>query len=728
MRVALPVPVRRLFDYLLPQDLAARAIRPGMRVRVPFGKSRVRTGLVLGITNASELEPERLKCIISILDDSPALSRSQLKLLAWASDYYQHPVGEVYFNGLPVLLRQGKPASRKRRQFWALTAAGLSVDPATLARAPRQHQILEQLRRHEQGLDPEKEGLDNLEFRCLRVLEQKGLVHRREADARTEASPAQVTPLCLNTEQAEAAARIEKLCGAFHCILLNGVTGSGKTEVYLRLIRRNIDAGRQSLILVPEIGLTPQLMERIRVRLGTRIAILHSGLTDTERLNAWLEARDGRIPVILGTRSAVWTPLKNPGLIIVDEEHDDSYKQQEGFRYSARDVAIMRAKHLGIPVVLGSATPSMESLCNAGDAKYIELHLRQRVAQVSHPEFRIVDMRSRPMQGALSDALLHAIGEELAVRKQVLLFLNKRGYSPVLMCHGCGWSARCSRCDLPMTYYKKERRIACHHCGSGKPAPGVCPECGENQLLQIGHGTERLTETLAEAYPGARILRIDRDSTRRRGALSDMIAAIESGTVDILVGTQMLAKGHHFPNLDLVGIIDVDRGLFSADFRASERMAQLVLQVSGRAGRVSGGGRVLLQTHHPDHPLLNELVGQGYEKFAQSLLEERRAARLPPYTHMALLQAEDYDPARLKQFLAQARAGLEDIEAGLEVYGPYPAPLEKRAGRTRCQILVQSAGRKRLQAALSVWASRLESIASGKKVRWFLDVDPREMI
>jgi primosomal protein N' (replication factor Y) len=728
LRVTLPAPVRRLFDYLLPQDLADRTIRPGMRVRVPFGKSSIRTGLVLGIADASELEPGRLKCIIGILDNSPALSKSQMKLLAWASDYYQHPVGEVYFNGLPVLLRQGKPASVKRRHFWTLTAAGLSFDSASLARAPRQRLMLEQLRQREHGLDPESEGFDNLDHRCLRILEQKGLVHRLEVDDRTEASPAPVTPLCLNPEQAEAADRIEKLSGVFHCILLNGVTGSGKTEVYLSLIRRNIAAGRQSLILVPEIGLTPQLMERIRERLGARIAILHSGLTDTERLNAWLEARDGRIPVILGTRSAVWTPLKNPGLIIVDEEHDDSYKQQEGFRYSARDVAIMRAKLLGIPVVLGSATPSMESLCNAGNDKYIELRLRERVAQVPHPEFRIVDMRSRPMQGALSDVLLRAIGEDLAVRKQVLLFLNKRGYSPVLMCHGCGWSARCNRCELPMTYYKKEGRIACHHCGSGKPAPGMCPDCGANQLFQIGHGTERLTETLAEAFPGARILRIDRDSTRRRGALNDMIEAIHSGTVDILVGTQMLAKGHHFPNLDLVGIIDADRGLFSADFRASERMAQLVLQVSGRAGRVSGGGRVLLQTHHPDHPLLHELVGQGYEKFAHSLLEERRAARLPPYAHIALLQAEDYDPARLRQFLAQARASLVDIETGIEVYGPYPAPLEKRAGRSRCQILIQSSGRKRLQAALSVWAPRLESIASGKKVRWFLDVDPREMI
>ncbi|HLB30192.1 MAG TPA: primosomal protein N', partial [Gammaproteobacteria bacterium] len=703
-------------------------IRPGMRVRVPFGKSRIRTGLVLEIADDSDLEPGRLKCIISIVDDSPVLSRSQLKLLAWASDYYQHPVGEVHFNGLPVPLRQGKPASGKKRQIWALTAAGLALDHAMLARAPRQRQLLEQLRQYEQGLDPERARLDNLDLRRLRALEQKGLAHRKEAEDQTVASTAPVTPLPLNPEQAEAASRIEKLCGAFHCILLNGVTGSGKTEVYLSLIRRHIDAGRQSLILVPEIGLTPQLMERIRVRLGSRVAILHSGLTDTERLNAWLEARDGRIPVILGTRSAVWTPLKNPGLIIVDEEHDDSYKQQDGFRYSARDVAIMRAKILGIPIVLGSATPSMESLCNAGNAKYVELHLRQRVAQVPHPEFRIVDMRSRPMQGALSDALLKAIGEELAARKQVLLFLNKRGYSPVLMCHGCGWSARCSRCDLPMTYYKSEGRIACHHCGSGKPTPVMCPECGANQLFQIGHGTERLTETLAEAFPRARILRIDRDSTRRRGALHDMISAINSGEVDILVGTQMLAKGHHFPNLDLVGIIDADRGLFSADFRASERMAQLVLQVSGRAGRVTGVGRVLLQTHHPDHPLLNELVGQGYKKFALSLLEERRAAKLPPYTHIALLQAEDYDPSRLKQFLAQARAGLEDIEAGLEVYGPYPAPLEKRAGRSRWQILVQSAGRKRLQGALSVWAPRLESIASGKKLRWFLDVDPREMI
>ncbi|OGT74306.1 MAG: primosomal protein N' [Gammaproteobacteria bacterium RIFCSPLOWO2_02_FULL_56_15] len=728
LHVALPVPIRRMFDYLLPDDLNDGQILPGMRVRVPFGKSVTRTGLVTGVSHSSQLDHNRLKKVISVLDESPLFPKSHMTLINWASSYYQYSAGEVYFNSLPVLLRQGKQAVRQKHTLWKLTEAGKEVDPASLKRAPLQRRFLELMQQNLKGLDPGNLQPGTQHSRIFRTLEAKGLVVLSETGERMQSAASQANSLRLNSEQEDAVATIDSLPEAFRCVLLNGVTGSGKTEVYISNIRKKIDEGKQSLILVPEIGLTPQLVERIRDRLGTQVAILHSGLTDRERLDAWLMARDGSIPVILGTRSAVWTPLKNPGLIIIDEEHDNSYKQQEGFRYSARDVAIMRGKMLGIPVILGSATPSMESIYNAGIAKYLQLNLPQRASSAAPPEMNIIDMRSRPMRGALSETMIQAISIELALQKQVLLFLNKRGYSPVLMCHECGWTAKCIRCDLQMTYFKIENRIACHHCASSKSAPGNCPECGETALIQVGHGTERLVETLEAAFPSARILRIDRDSTRQRGKMRDMIESINSGTVDILVGTQMLAKGHHFPNLDLVGIIDADRGLFSADFRSSEHMAQMILQVSGRAGRVTGKGRVLLQTHYPDHPLLLSLVGQGYEQFAKNLLEERKETRLPPYSHLALLQAEDYELSRLRQFLAEARNTLSDICTDLEVFGPYPAPLEKRAGRLRYQMLVQSGNRNRLQTALTKWADRLESIKSGRKVRWFLDVDPQDMI
>ena len=728
LHVALPVPIRRMFDYILPDDLNDVQILPGMRVRVPFGKSATRIGLVTGVSHSSQLDHNRLKKVISVLDETPLFPKSHMTLINWASSYYQYSAGEVYFNSLPVLLRQGKQAVRQKHSSWTLTEPGREADPASLKRAPLQRRLLELMQQNPKGLDPESLPPGTQYSRIFRTLETKGLVLLSETGERMRSAASKTNSLRLNTEQEDAVATIDSLPEAFHCVLLNGVTGSGKTEVYISNIRKKIAEGKQSLILVPEIGLTPQLVERIRDRLGAQVAILHSGLTDRERLDAWLMARDGSIAVILGTRSAVWTPLKNPGLIIIDEEHDNSYKQQEGFRYSARDVAIMRGKMLGIPVILGSATPSMESLYNAGNAKYLQLNLPQRASSAAPPEMKIIDMRSRPMKGALSEIMIQAISIELALQKQVLLFLNKRGYSPVLMCHECGWTAKCTRCDLQMTYFKIENRIACHHCASSKSAPGNCPECGEAALIQVGHGTERLVETLEAAFPSARILRIDRDSTRQQGKMRDMIESVNSGTVDILVGTQMLAKGHHFPNLDLVGIIDADRGLFSADFRSSEHMAQMILQVSGRAGRVTGKGRVLLQTHYPDHPLLLSLVGQGYEQFAKNLLEERKETRLPPYSHLALLQAEDYELSRLRQFLAEARNTLNDISTDLEIFGPYPAPLEKRAGRIRYQMLVQSGNRNRLQTALTKWADRLESIKSSRKVRWFLDVDPLDML
>jgi primosomal protein N' (replication factor Y) len=522
--------------------------------------------------------------------------------------------------------------------------------------------------------------------------------------------------------------------GEFGVFLVDGVTGSGKTEVYLSIIDEVLARGEQALVLVPEIGLTPQLVsrfeERFQQRLKNPIALLHSGLSDSERLNAWLMAKKGDASIDIGTRSAIFTPLLKPGVIILDEEHDPSYKQQDGFRYSARDVAVKRAQLESLPVVLGSATPSLESLENARQQRYQHLLLPERAGNANHPDVSVIDVRKQPMIDGLSSLLINAMKRHFQKGGQVLLFLNRRGYAPVLLCHDCGWVSKCKRCDAHMTLYHErgQRRLRCHHCGSERPADHQCPDCESSELHPVGSGTERLEETLTHQFPDIGITRIDRDTTRRKGAMQSLLDSVHEGTSRILVGTQMLAKGHHFPDVTLVGIVDIDQGLFSADFRATERMAQLIVQVSGRAGRAEKAGQVLIQTHHPDHPLLKVLLDEGYASFANAALDERRLAQLPPYRYFALLRAEATDGRLPMQFLQQAR-GLAEAFAGKDVQllGPVPAPMEKRAGRIRAQLLLQSASRSALHNLLTPWLLQLESSKSGRKVRWSIDVDPQEM-
>ena len=725
LRVALPVPLRRHFDYL-PADGNA-GLRPGVRLQVPFGRGGQKTGILVGISASSDVPAARLKRIGRVLDEEPLLSEGEFALLHWASRYYHYPLGEVIFQALPTALRQGRAAAKKAPSLWLLSEAGRDLDAGEPRRAPRQRQLLELLRQHPQGLVPE-----DLAAQCanwqgpMQALLDKGLVTRRETGPPAAALPEAAATMDLNDEQRAAVEAVAQSIGTPGRFLLDGITGSGKTEVYIELIRRVTARGRQALVLVPEIGLTPQFIRRLRESLDSHMVVLHSGLSQGQRLQGWLDARDGSAAVVLGTRSAVWTPLKQPGLVIVDEEHDPSYKQQESFRYSARDVAIMRASLAGVPVVLGSATPSMESLCNAVTGKYTHLTLTRRAGDARPPATRIVDLRNRVMHGALSDILVNAISTELAGAGQVLLFLNRRGFSPVLMCHHCGWTATCPRCNVPLTFHKQHHRLLCHHCGSRSETMNVCGECAMSELIQVGYGTERLSETLAGLFPSARILRIDRDSTRRKGTMEQMVEEIHAGDADILVGTQMLAKGHHFPDLTLVGVVDADRGLFSADFRASERMAQQIVQVSGRAGRGSRSGTVLIQTHYPEHPLLRTLVNEDYGAFARALLEERRLTNLPPYSHLALLSAEGYDEKGPVAFLNQARSKLAD--ANLELLGPVPAPMEKRAGRFRFQLLIQSDDRAALHNALQPWSTELETLESARRVRWSLDVDPQDLL
>jgi len=729
LHVALPVPMRRHFDYLTGKDAAGSSLQPGMRVLVPFGKSKQKTGILIGTSATSEVASHKLKRITKIIDQQPLFNPEHLKLLRWASDYYHYPLGELIFSTLPGPLRIGKPAELEGVTVWRLTDKIHGKDPVLPSQARKQQALFNLLQQSENGLsEPELKNCFENWRTPLNSLLEKGFVEKHTSlDLSSVARQPPVT-VRLNAEQAGVFDIINSGLSSANRFLLDGITGSGKTEIYLETINHVVQQGKQALVLVPEIGLTPHFISRIRERTNARLVVLHSGLTDNERLQSWMEAREGIAGVVLGTRSAVWTPLKNPGVFIVDEEHDASYKQQESFRYSARDIAILRSSYANVPVILGSATPSLESLHNVDIDKFKRLVLTERVEKAILPTYQVIDMRQQKSASILSEPLIKAIIEVLDKDKQVLLFLNRRGYSPVLMCHHCGWVNTCPRCNIPITYHKLRNRQICHHCGSQAMPSDTCPECSEPELMHIGYGTERLTETLTGLFPSATILRIDRDSTRRKGSMQSFVDQINSGEADILVGTQMLAKGHHFPDITLVGIIDADRGLYSADFRASERMAQIITQVSGRAGRAKDPGVVMIQTHFPAHPMLVTLLQHDYHTFARLLLAERRSVKLPPYCYMAMLRAESFEQTLPIRFLNTASALLRKQPADIEISGPFPAPIEKRGGKYRFQLLLQSDSRINLQNAIYPWISELEQHKDGKKIRWSLDVDPQEML
>ncbi|HFI2213359.1 TPA: primosomal protein N', partial [Pseudomonas aeruginosa] len=582
------------------------------------------------------------------------------------------------------------------------------------------HELLNQLQINKDSLD---------------LLKEKGLVElevRRHSTPPREGGWLAQAELPLNPEQRAAFEAVRASHGGFHCFLLAGVTGSGKTEVYLQLIRETLAAGRQALVLIPEINLGPQTLARFERRFNARIALLHSALTDRERLDAWLAARDGEADIVIGTRSALFTPLKRPGLIIVDEEHDASYKQQDGLRYHARDLALVRARLENVPILLGSATPALESLHNAQAGRYGLLRLTQRAGGAHPPKFIRLDVKSMPLDAGLSRPLQQAIGDTLAAGQQVLVFLNRRGFAPTLLCHDCGWISQCPRCDARMTVHQGSGELRCHHCDHRQRPPMNCPQCGKLDLRPVGAGTERAEERLRILFPNHPVLRIDRDSTSRKHAMRDLFATINSGEPCILVGTQMLAKGHHFPRVTLVAILDADGGLFSADFRASERMAQQIVQVAGRAGRAEEPGRVLIQTHLADHPLLVQLTEDGYFAFAEQALSERRAAGLPPFAHLALLRAEAHKPGQAEAFLDSACSAAEQLleQMGgpeVELLGPVPAPMERRAGKHRAQLLLQCMSRAPLHRLLTPWLQSLEQLPGGRQVRWSLDIDPIDL-
>ncbi|WP_116326788.1 primosomal protein N' [Klebsiella aerogenes] len=725
--VALPVPLPRTFDYLLPEGIPVKA---GCRVRVPFGKQE-RIGIVVSVSERSELPLAELKPVAEALDSEPVFSSTVWRMLLWAADYYHHPIGDVLFHALPIMLRQGKPASAAPMWYWFATEQGQALDINSLKRSPKQQQALAALRQGKIW----RYQVAELEFNeaALQALRGKGLAELAcEAPAIIDWRTSFAVPgerLRLNTEQATAVGAIHSASDRFSAWLLAGITGSGKTEVYLSVLENVLAQGRQALVMVPEIGLTPQTIARFRQRFNAPVEVLHSGLNDSERLASWLKAKNGEAAIVIGTRSSLFTPFKDLGVIVIDEEHDSSYKQQEGWRYHARDLAVWRAHSEQIPIILGSATPALETLYNVRQRKYRELKLTKRAGNARPAQQHVLDLKGQQLQAGLSPALINRMRQHLQADNQVILFLNRRGFAPALLCHDCGWIAECPRCDSYYTLHQAQHHLRCHHCDSQRPIPRQCPSCGSTHLVPVGLGTEQLEQALAPMFPDVPISRIDRDTTSRKGALEQYLADVHRGGARILIGTQMLAKGHHFPDVTLVSLLDVDGALFSADFRSAERFAQLYTQVSGRAGRAGKQGEVILQTHHPKHPLLQTLLYKGYDAFAEQALAERQTMQLPPWTSHVLIRAEDHNNQQAPLFLQQLRNLLQAsplADDKLWVLGPVPALAPKRGGRWRWQILLQHPSRIRLQHIVSGTLALINTLPEARKVKWVLDVDPIE--
>lgn len=726
-RVALPVPLDKQFDYLIPPHLFPII---GGRVSVPFGRQTL-VGVVTALVNHSEFSQEQLKSIKQVLDNQPVWPESLYQLLQWCSQFYQYPLGETLLNAMPSALRKGKEADFTALVEWQLTDAGRNQLMVGFGRAVKQAKVMHML---EAGSVPHQAFIDEeVGSSVLKTLSEKGWIESVEKkpvirDWRHDVE-ASVDKPKLNTEQAVAIASVNSSDG-FGCFLLEGVTGSGKTEVYLNLIKPVLERGQQALVLVPEIGLTPQTINRFKKRFNVPVEVIHSGLNDTERLNAWLSARDNAAGIVIGTRSALLTPFASLGIIIVDEEHDSSYKQQDSLRYHARDVAVMRANKEQIPIVLGSATPALETLHNALAGKYHHLVLSQRAGSAVPTTNKVLDIKGAYLESGLSAPLIAEMRRHLQAGNQVMLFLNRRGFSPALMCHECGWIAECKRCDAYYTYHQYSNEIRCHHCGSQQPIIHQCQGCGSTHLVTVGVGTEQLEKQLADLFPEFKAIRIDRDSTRRKGSLENALSAIRNGEYQILIGTQMLAKGHHFPDVTLVALLDVDGSLYSSDFRASERLAQLFIQVAGRAGRASKPGEVILQTHHPEHSLLQALLTKSYRHFADTALQERKLAMLPPFSFLTMFRAESNHTEQVEDFLRQVRHTLEAhplFDEYCQVLGPTPAPLAKRAGKYRWQLLLQTQHRSTMHKLLSSAKPAIQMLPAAKKVRWTLDIEPQDL-
>ena len=715
--VAVPVPLRRSFHYLPPSGRTAVDCKVGARVEVSFGRQN-HVGFVVGHAETSEFA-DRVKPATRLIDEHPVIRGILFELCLWASEYYHHPIGEVFASAVPVLLRKGREASDTIDKLH-LNHPDVNDLKVDLSRAPRQLALVNFLQERPRT----RPELSDAEFgsNLIKVLVDRDAVTWQQTKLTVDKMPTIEfgTKLTLNDEQAAALAGTENP-GTY---LVFGITGSGKTEVYLQAIERVVKQGKQALVLVPEIGLTPQTIARFEQRFPGQVVAMHSGLTNNDRLDGWRQARSGTISVAVGTRSAIFTELKNPGLIVVDEEHDASFKQQEGFRYSARDLAVKRGQLENIPVILGSATPSLETLANAKNDRYGRFDLKQRANDAQTASYQIIGTEHQSMTEGFSPELIKMMREHLASDNQVLVFLNRRGFAPVLHCRQCGWLSDCQRCDSRMTYHLTTKTLVCHHCDFQHRAPSNCPDCNSKELVPLGLGTQRLEHGLQQLFPDERIVRIDRDSTRRKDALEEKLAEVKAGERCILLGTQLLAKGHHFPDVTLVAIVDLDAGLFSSDYHALERTGQLLMQVGGRAGREQKAGKVAIQTLYPDQPMLKKLLSEGYEAFCHDLLLERKNSELPPSSYQAILRAEASQAGTALNFLNE----LSQVDTpSVELLGPVPAPMEKRAGKFRAQLLVSSKHRGQLHRALRKVVDAAETSTSGSKVRWSIDIDPYDL-
>jgi primosomal protein N' (replication factor Y) len=713
-RVALDLPLPGFFDYL---PGPAQADDLGRRVRVMVGK-RERVGLLLDWADSSEIDPSKLRPLLDVDRSLPPLPEEIRVLLQFCAAYYHAPIGPITLAALPTALRRWEFTRLRPDPLWQLTAAGAAALPQQLApRAIAQRRLATQLHAGQ----ARESALATQAPRARALLADWARRGWLEQPVPVPA-PASLPPV-LNTSQAQAIEAIVGALGTYTPFLLHGVTGSGKTEVYLGALDATLQRGLQTLVMVPEIGLSPQIAARISARFpGASLSLLHSGLAEGERLAHWQAALDGHADIVVGTRLAVFTPLPRLGLILVDEEHDAAYAQQEGLRYSARDVAVWRARTTGVPVVLGSATPSLESWANATTGRYRRLDLPQRARAVAPLDMQRIDLRQTPPIEGLAAPAWQALDDNLGRGGQSLIFLNRRGYAPVLLCHACGWGADCPRCASRLTLHLKAGRLRCHHCGLESRPPATCPDCGNPDLRPLGQGTQRLEAALAARFPGARLARADRDALSRKHSWETLATQIHDGAIDLIVGTQLIAKGHDFPRLDLVIVANADGALYSQDFRAEETLFAQLLQVSGRAGRADHPGRVLVQTHFPQHRLYAHLFDQDYPGLAATLLAERRALDLPPISRQARLSAEAPEADAALAWLHAARQ-LAPATPEVRIFDPVPALMPRRAGRWRAQLVVQSFSRPRLHAFLDEWDARLRT-EQRRTVRWVLEVDP----
>lgn len=727
VQIAIPVPLRQLFTYSVPQHLIDKPINIGERVAVPFGPRQV-IGIVLSVSDQTDQPMNKLKSITSRVVDNFHFDPPLLQFLQRCSDYYHHPMGDVLQQALPVLLRQVKQPDVSLPLTWISSD---DIDETIVekikTKAAKQYALYQLIDKHLSITWAELRTLGYIKSQ-LTALENKGLIQQHEPQPTlfkwTESALNNENKLTLSTEQAVVVSAIEQTNSSFSCHLIDGITGSGKTEVYLQAMEQILAANKQVLVLVPEIGLTPQTLNRFEQRFNVPICLHHSGLNNNERLQTWLAAQRGSAAIIIGTRSAIFTPLHKLGMIIIDEEHDGSFKQQDSFRYHGRDMAILRARQLNIPIILGSATPSLETLQNALSGKYHYHQLLNRAGNSNTSKIQLINVAQHQMEHGLSDSMKSAIKKTIARGEQVLIFLNRRGYAPAINCQECHWIAECQRCNKPYTLHQSKQLLICHHCASQKRVPAQCDSCGSVRIKSLGQGTEQLEERISELFPEASCVRIDRDSTRKKGELAKLLQEVTDKKHQILLGTQMLAKGHHFPDVTLVAIMDIDGALFSFDFRAAEHMAQLLVQVAGRAGRESKPGKVLVQTSYPEHPLLQDLVNNGYKHFAEYALIERKQAYLPPFGFQVLLRADANYPSYPEKFLRQITNTTYD---GCELAGPMPAAMEKRGGKYRFHLILQSKTRKQLHLAIHQILHAIPSNEWHSKVRWSIDIDPIDL-